>query len=275
MNGMKARGSNTVKSRDKSYARNLATMKLLVSYAPFQDEVRKLRKAAGIKMNAEGRRGREEDAVWEEELDSRDEKAFAGASFQNEVRGIKRREEAGEITPRQARRQIGLLERRHLPAQEFEKELDGIIDTFALPHNFKDAVRAYVRVGAITAPRSNYDAIPTPAWEMKRQRNPVKIAVYAQLAEDELDRLKRFIDHASKGKFQKYRALELDEVERNLAIERACNDRMRGGEEKSSLADIAEEFLGDREKATQISAIVRDLRKTRQGRFEPNMRKTR
>ena len=274
MNGMKVRGSSTAKSREKSYARNLATMKLLVSHAPFQDEVRKLRKASGIEMNAEGRRGREEDMAWQEVLDSRDEKAFASASFQDEVRNIKRREEAGEITPRQAHRQRGLLERR-LPAQEFEKELDGIVDTFELPHHFKDAVRAYVRIGAITAPRSNYEAVPAPVWEMKRKRSPVKIAVYAQLADDELDRLKRFIDHASKGKFQKYRALELDEVERNLAIERACSDRMRGGEEKSSLADIAEEFLGDRERAGQISAIVRDLRKTRQGRFEPNMRKAR
>lgn len=250
----------------KSRGRNLDNFKLLAAYPAFQEEVRRIRmeleiKAGGFSTNKEA-----ED--WNTQIIKKTDTIWKRHS--ELVEKIKTDSKNNGIGYRMMQRQLEMLH-SGLPFSGLESYANYLIGRFNLPQHYQNALILHLLYGTISAPVHNFKTeVPSPL-RSQLQRNgfsEVRATIYTHLTEDERRELIAWIERiTSERALPRYEPLA--NIDRDLKIKEAheAYKQNRTGE-RGTIADLAEEYLGDRKKANQINAILRDLRKIQKSRFE-------
>ena len=249
----------------KSRDRNLDNFKLLVAYPPFQEEVRRIRAKLDIKVG--GFSTDKEAEIWNKQVIKKTDAVW---KQHNElVEKIKTNAKNNGIGFTMMQRQLEMLH-SGLPFSELESYACYLIGRFDLPQHYQDALVLYLLYGTISAPSRNYKTeVPSPLRSRSQNGFPeVKVTIYTRLTEEEQKELTAWIEMlTSERALPRYEPLT--NIDRDLKIKEAHEAYKQNHiGERGTLADLAEEYLGDRKKANQINAILRDLRKIQKSRFE-------
>jgi len=246
--------------------RNLDNFKLLVAYPAFQEEVRRIRteleiKAGGFSKNKEAEEWnkrviKKTDTVWKHHSEL--------------VEKIKTDSKNNGIGYRMMQRQLEMLY-SGLPFSGLESYASYLIGRFNLPQHYQNALVLHLLYGTISAPVHNFKTeVPSPLRSRSQRSgfSEVKATIYTRLTKDEQRELIAWVEWITNERtLPKYEPLV--NIDRDLKIKEAYEayKENRTGE-RGTIADLAEEYLGDRKKANQINAILRDLSKIQKGRFE-------
>jgi hypothetical protein len=275
---MKSRGSKKITSEvssdklvsSKSHQRNLATMYALVAYNPFQVEINKIRHDLKIGTNGMHTESGQSWSEWALEVT---EEIYDSKQYRESSKRIIEETKAGLLGSRARKNRVHLLN-ASVPQKQIEQEIDYLINKFNLPLNFYDHIKSYIFFNQISAPQHNYS--PTISFDLNDRRS-LTITIYTKLTEDEIKELNYYIQLFGKDNLIKYNDAKNVRLASEIKIahaDRTYIDPQTGIVRKATLADLAEEYLGSRKEALQVSAMLRDLAKLQKDRFG-NMRKRR
>lgn len=258
--------------RSKAHERNLKNFKLLAAYEPFQEDVEVLRKRLGIDPN--GMAVDNPKKNWIEWAEEKDDEVLNSKGFIDQENRIARQFADGKITPRQRYRQMRLWYTK-APTMDLDASIDAIIENYHLPLNYKYSIKVYIIGGEISAPRKNWEPNMVPMWNDRDKVRSLSISIYSQLAKDELNELNDYIDWIGKKNLPQYSDFENADIAIKMkeARETIYRDSNAGKEYRSSFADIAEEYLGDRSKGDRVRGMIRDLKQQQKNRFTKRAKK--
>ena len=250
----------------KSCERNLDNFKLLVAYPAFQEEVRRIRTELEIKVG--GFSTNKEAEEWNRRVIKKTDTVWK--HYSELVEKIKTDSKNNGIGYRMMQRQLDMLY-SGLPFSGLENYVSYLIGRFNLPQHYQNALVLYLLYGTITAPVHNFKTeVPSPLRSRSQRSgfSEVRATIYTRLTKDEQRELITWVERiTSERTLPKYEPLA--NIDRDLKIKEAYEaykDNRTG--ERGTIADLAEEYLGDRKKANQINAILRDLSKIQKSRFE-------
>ncbi|MDP2705342.1 MAG: hypothetical protein Q8O71_03055 [bacterium] len=246
--------------------RNLDNFKLLVAYPAFQEEVCKIQ--AELEIKAGGFSTTKEAEEWNKRVIKKTD--IVWKHYSELVEKIKTDSKNNGIGYRMMQRQLEMLY-SGLPFSGLESYASYLIGRFNLPQHYQSALVLHLLYGTISAPVHNYKTeVPSPLRSRSQPSgfSEVRATIYTRLTKDEQRELIAWIERITNERtLPKYEPLV--NIDRDLKIKEAYEayKENRTGE-RGTIADLAEEYLGDRKKANQINAILRDLSKIQKSRFE-------
>jgi len=247
----------------KSHERNLATMYALVAYDPFQDEVAKIRQDLRIGENATLAGTKQNWLAWAGE---ESENVFDSKMFQRELSSIPKERREGLLGIRAEKNKRKLLHSL-APLNKLDQDVDFLLNKFTLPLHYHDHIKQYILSSHIDAPQNNFS--PTRPHK-PIDRRALTITIYTQLSRDEIAALNGYIRWIGENELAQYwdaKGIKLAAEIKQAHRDRSYPDPDTGKRARVSLADLAEEYLGSRKKANQVSAMLRDLAKLQKERF--------
>ncbi len=252
----------------KTYEKNLANMKLLVSYAPFQDEVLRVRKhleipADGLPLDNQVL------AEWTKKMDERMDEMWDAPEHQRQLSEIGARYKRGEITRRQANLQAKIL--NHVfPWNFLSEEIGFLIAKFCTPQNYDNYLRDYIITGRINAPFHNFNiTLDVQSTVAESRKKKIGINIYTRPTNHEFLEMKREINRWSR-ELPRYQSLR--GIDEKLTIEEWFRDRIKhdpveDSYYKMTAREIAENLLGNKKYVRKVYDVPRDLASIRKRRF--------
>lgn len=268
----KAKKSNFYKKlvavKFSAIKKNSDTMALLVSYPEFQKEVKEARDFLGIPKDAKWERN-EKVREWYHSLGTKSDEIMDSKPFNVQLKMIREKVARKEIGPIMTQKQSHLLHLK-LPLNYLKFTPEFLTSKFNVPENFAEHIRQYIVRGTITAPSNNFSFGPYPPWTTSREVGHLPVKIYAQLSNEELQDLKKEIEIFG-DKLPKLLPLKKD-INKKLTLEEWYSNRYKydaseDKEYKISVAEIAENVIGNKKKGKQVYEAVRELKKLRRKRF--------
>jgi hypothetical protein len=266
----KARPHRTGKSFNSTYEKNLASMKLLVSYPAFQDEVETIRKKLGIREGGFDAKDGEALKKWYEDNIRKTDEILASSDFSQQVNAIFDKRDRKEINHRTARMQSELLHRLKLPTNYYVDAVKFLTQKYHMPKNYEEHIRKYILTNTISAPTKNFSiVIHEPKAPLSKMRY-VPLEIYARLTDEDLKEIKQCVDEWIGERLPKFQTLK--NIDRTLTIEqwqtnRERYDAVEDTRYKRTPDEISQELLGDKKQKKKLYEIPRQLRSLRERRF--------
>jgi len=249
---------------------NRDTMKLLVSYPEFQEDVKEARKYLEIPPIGIDQKDDQVNQKWHDDFIKRTDKLTASEAFKMQERAIREKLKNKEIDIRMANKQSRLLYSK-LPVNYFTQTCKYLVEKFNLPGNFDYYIHQYILFNIVGAPPRNFVIGPfeltTPLSEVRQ----VTVTIYAKLTDDELKWLKEEINRFGK-KLPKFNKLK--DIDKKLNFEQwLANpeqyDPVTNTKYKMSRSEIAENIFGDGDPKKAYESL-RELKEIRRKRFGKN-----
>lgn len=247
-------------------------MKLLISYQPFQDEIKKARAWLNIPEGGFGRSDEEAHKTWFRNMLRKSDEVM-DINFSKQVREIHGKVTRNEISEEMGKKQSALLHIK-VPVNYLRHISKFIVEKFNLPENYEDFVRSYIMNNEGFTPIYNFVIGPFPEAATYRDLRHIPITVYAALSDDDLVALKQEINNwiklCSKKSFPRLQALV--NIDTKLTIEKWYSNKTKqdiitNKDYKMTASEIAENVLGDRNKAGKVYDTLRTVKKLRENRF--------
>jgi len=247
-----------------AYQNNLDTMKLLVSYPDFKEEVAKARIYLDIPPS--GIIGNNEAQKWHRSLEKKSDDMLSSNEFVKQEANIKEKLINGEINLRMASKQSKLLYDK-IPINYLTNLCKYLAEKFNLPEHFEYYIRVHILYNAINAPPTNYVTEYANDHGTKKMRS-ITVKIYTKFTDAEFEFMTKEVKRLSEGlpRFNK-----LKNVDKKLEYEQWAIDREHYdfAEEKSytiSKTELAKEIFGsaDPKKAYEEQ---RSLNRARNKRF--------
>lgn len=249
---------------------NRDTMKLLVSYPEFQEDIKEARKYLEIPPMGIDQKDDQANQKWHDDFITRTDKMTASEAFKTQERAIREKLQNKEIDIRMANKQSRLLYSK-LPVNYFTQTCKYLVEKFNLPGNFDYYIHQYILFNIVGAPPSNFVIGPfeltTPLSEVRQ----VTVTVFAKLTDEELKQLKKEVNRFGKNlpKFKK-----LKDIDKKLDFEQWLANREQYDPSTDtrhivSRTEIAEDIFGHSNPKKAYEAL-RELREIRSKRFGKN-----
>lgn len=228
-----------------THKKNLDLMKLLISYDKFQDDVKEIRDYMCI---TDGGISTEAESIkkWNKTIAKKDEEIRKSSIHEKESKEPNRK----------------------IPTNYITLMIDSLIEKYNLPKNFRYGLRKYIMFGEVSAPSNNFALVGRTDISEEWHEG---IEIYAELSNDEVKFLKRYLDSFLGTKVPSVPTLK--NINRDLEVERLAKDRKRFDpiEQKTYRmkdSEIAENTLNSRNENKKVYDILVGLEDQRYKRFE-------
>lgn len=259
-------------SMARAIKRQRDNVKLLASYQPFQDEIKKARAWLNIPEDGFGSSDEEAHKKWFRSMLRKSDEVM-DINFSKQVREIHGKVTRNEISEEMGKKQSALLHIK-VPVNYLRHISKFIIEKFNLPENYEDFVRSYIMNNDGLTPIYNFGIGPFTDPATWRDVRHIPVTVYASLSDDDLVALKQEINNwikfCSKKSFPRLQALV--NIDKKLTIEKWYSNKIRQDiitkkDYKVTASEIAEDVLGDRNETGKVYDTLRTVKKLREKRF--------
>jgi hypothetical protein len=235
-------------NKNPTHKKNIDNVKLLFSYKPFKEDLKKIRESLHIPEN--GFVDDEAAQSWEVSTDMVCDQIMNSPEFLNQEQKIIEKIKNGEISQEIGNKQMHLFYSKVM-CNYFTNSINFIIEKYHIPYNYEQTLRHYIVLNEILfAPAQNY-AITKYLFNNKiKQSEPLTINMYAKLTNEEIKQLKKSIARFGKNlpKFQPLKnineRLKLEKIMKN----RGYFDEVEFEECEHSISNIALDFFGNKNK---------------------------
>ncbi len=262
-------GSKAPKKRRLSVTaqKNWDNFLLVSTYQPFKKRVMEVREHLNIPET--GFDADEKVSVWHHQKAKQSDEIMDSHDFQKRIRIIRTKFENQEITPREARRESKELH-LSLPFNFLTHSTKELAKEFNLPESYQNTIRGYILRNKISfTPATNFTIGPWDPEDSPSDARYVPLRIYTKLTEKDLQEIKEEVNKYFGKDLPSFKNIQ--KLERNINIETVDIegelDAVTYKHEKLDRSLIAERFLGNKKKKSEIQKIKETLIRTRKNRF--------
>ena len=255
----------------RTYEKNLANMKLLVTYEPFHNEILRIRDHLDIPPNGLPQNN-DALAAWSDKMNKRADEMIESPNIKRMIAAIGAKLKREEITYKQANLQARMVY-HSMPWNYLSEEISFLIAKYRIPNNYNNHIRDYIITGRINAPYQNFAIIfdtQIPLSEGRKRK--VGIEIYTRPTNEELHDIKKTLDMWARD-LPQFKVLK--NIDDKLGFERWAMERFGWDEVEAepyrvTAKEIIEKLPKNKKSVQSVYDSRRELAALRRKRFGNN-----